>query len=290
MSRTKLNKKKKSVTNIINNQLKSSEEQHWFCKKLEQILFDKYANHIPDDYTHLLNLLSQPKNSIQKDYKNFRVEKVLEQLIDELTIDERYKLIPQTVEESKMMKKFIKTFKLELDDDTIWRKVTGYPNLNFQLTKALAEKIKGKKSLEIMAGNGLLSYMLREDGIDTFATDIAPDKSNEYIAMRNGVYGDIKKMDAISAVKKYGQNMDYLLCSWPPQGETEVLHVLETFNKMKKDAILIYIGEWKGGFNATDEFFQRLEIVDKMAEVNALHVSHFGANDVIRMVRLKANC
>jgi hypothetical protein len=290
MSRAKLNKKKKWDTNTINNQWQSSEEKYWFCQKLEQILIDKYMKHIPDDYTHLLNLLSLPKNLIQKDDKNFRVEKVLKELIDELTIDERYQLIPETVEESKMMKKFIKTFRLELDDDTIWRKITGYANLNFQLTKALAEKLKGKKALEIMSGNGLLSYMLREDGLDTFATDIAPDKSNEYIAMRNGSYGDIKKMDAISAVKKYGQNMDYLLCSWPPQGEEEVLHALETFNKMKKNATLIYIGEWKGGFNATDEFFQRVEIVEKMDEINALHVSHFGANDVIRMVRLKAKC
>ncbi len=81
--------------------------------------------------------------------------------------------------------------------------------------------------------------------------------------------------------------MDYLLYSWPPQGEEEVLHALETFTKMKKHAILIYIGEWKGGFNATDEFFQRLEMVDKMEKINALHINHFGANDVIRMVRLK---
>ena len=286
MSRSKSNKNKKCDSNIINNQSKSSEEQNWFCQKLEHILTDKYMENIPDDYTHLLNLLTLPKNLIQKSDKNFRVAKVLEELIDELTIDERYKLIPQTVAESKMMKKFIRTYKMELNDDTIWRKVTGYPNLNFQLTKALAEKIKGKRVLEIMAGNGLLSYMLREDGIDTFATDISPDKSNEYISMRNGCYGDIKKMDAIAAVKKYGQNMDYLMCSWPPQGEEEVLHALETFTKMKKNAVLIYIGEWKGGFNATDEFFERLEIVEKMDEVNALHLSHFGANDVIRMVRL----
>lgn len=87
------------------------------------------------------------------------------------------------------MNKFIKTLKMEMAEDTIWRKITGYANLNFDLTKALAEKLKGKKVLEIMAGNGLLSYMLEESGLDTFATDIAPDKSNEYIAMRNGVYG-----------------------------------------------------------------------------------------------------
>ncbi len=289
MSRGKLNKKKKYDSNTSNKQCTSSEEQYLFCQKLQQILVEKYVKRIPDDYTHLLKLLMEPKNLIKKNDKNLRVGKFMEELIDELTIDERYRLIPQTVEESKRMKKFIQTFKMELAEDTIWRKVTGYANLNFQFTKALAEKMEGKKSLEIMAGNGLLSYMLMEDGIDTFATDIAPDKSNEYISMRNGNYCDIKKLDAISAVKKYGQNMDYLLCSWPPQGEEEVLHALETFTKMKKHAILIYIGEWKGGFNATDEFFQRLEIVEKMEEVNALHINHFGANDVIRMVRLKSN-
>lgn len=280
---------KKIDLNIMDSQPKNNEKQYWFYNKLKCILFDKYDKDVPLEYLYLLNSLQGTKYNVPKSAKKFRLEKTMETLIDELSPDERYKLIPDTVEESKIMKKTIKKLKMESAEDTIWRKITGYANLNFEFIKALAKKLDGKKVLEIMSGNGLLSYMLRENGVDVFATDIAPDKYNDYIAMRSGNYGDIKRIDAVSAVKKYGSNVDYLLCSWPPQGEVEIIHALEAFNKIKKQAVLIYIGEDKGGVNATNEFFDRLDIVDEMHKINSLHVSNINSNDKIRMVRLISN-
>lgn len=99
--------------------------------------------------------------------------------------------------------------------------------------------------------------------------------------------GDVKKIDAISAIKKYGKNIDYLLCSWPPQDDGEILNALKTFDKIKSHAYLIYIGEWKNGVNASDEFFEKVEIVDSMDAINKLHISHLNSHDMIHILKLK---
>ena len=51
--------------------------------------------------------------------------------------------------------------------------------------------------------------------------------------------------------------------------------------------MLLYVGEWKGGFNATDTFFDSVEIVDELEAINKAHLCHSGSKDVIKLLKLK---
>ena len=266
-----------------------------FVERLTLVLEEKQGRLRKEDVL-LMDALSHPQNLVRKDQnskitlkteKGFYPEDLLEEILDDLTTEEILKLIPATYEESKAYRAWISECKMARDEDTLWRRITGYPNVNHQWTKALSGFLKGKRVLEIMAGNGLLSCLLQEHGAKVIATDIAPDKSNDYISMRNGNFTDVMKMDALSAIRRFGSQIDVILCSWPPQGEEVVLKALETFQHMKPDGFMIYIGEWKGGFNATDSFFERIEIIDALEHINALHVSLPGSKDKIFAVRLK---
>nr|MCR5004448.1 hypothetical protein [Clostridiales bacterium] len=214
-------------------------------------------------------------------------ERLLEELLDACSAEEILLLMPETMEESRELNKLISTARMGQDEDTVWRKITGYANINRAWIQALADALKGKKCLEIMAGNGLLSYMLQEAGLSIMATDIAPDKSNEYISMRGRLFTDVMSQDAVGAVKRFGQKSDVLVVSWPPQGGEEVLKAWEAYVRLRPDGLLLYIGESKGGLNATDAFFDTLEEVDALPEVNRLHVSLAGSKDQIHLYKYR---
>ncbi len=261
-----------------------------FVKKLSSLLEERYGRRIPAEYQALVDVLSRPQDLTRKDknsplvsktYKDLKPERLLEELVDSCSPEEILMLIPDTVEETKELNALINGARMGRDEDTIWRKITGYAHINRAWIRTLAGKLKGKKCLEIMAGNGLLSYMLQEAGASVMATDIAPDKSNEYISMRGRLFTDVTAQDAVGAVRKYGQKADVLIVSWPPQGGEEVLKAWEAYARLRPDGQLLYIGEARGGFNATDAFFDTLEEADALEDVNRQHLSLPGSKDRI---------
>lgn len=267
-----------------------------FYEKLMALMRDKYGSYLPREYEYLMEILGNPRELILKDKnsmvvsrsdKSFKVERAFENLIQDLSLEERKQLIPRTSVESRDMRAFAEATKTGRNEDTLWRKLTGYANLNYELTNMLAKTLSNQRCLEIMAGNGLLSYMLQESGLRVIATDIAPNKSNDYISMRDGTYCDVLGMDAVSAIRKYGQHTDCLICSWPPHQEEQVLLAFKAFMKLNPKGHMLYLGEWKGGFNATDTFFDQVEVEDALETVNAIHICHVGSKDVIRLLRIK---
>lgn len=284
-------KKKKNRTEQVD-----TTSDFWFTQRLMDVVNEQYRGRVPEQYSYLIYLLNNPKLLVRggekhsvksKEDKNFNVDMVMAELLDDLQPEERFVLIPDTFEQSKQMNKFANQTLMNANEDTIWRKITGYANVNREMINLLAQHLQGKKTLEIMAGNGLLSYMLMDAGVNVFATDLEPGNRNEYIAMQKGCYGDVVKFDAVSAIKKHGAQRDCIICSWPPCGEEEIIKALEAYQKVNPNGILLYIGEWKGGFNATDKFFDAIEIVDMLNDVNEKHISHIGSKDVLRFVRLK---
>ena len=268
----------------------------FIVKRLSVLLEEKYGRRMPAEYRQLLDALSRPQELVSKDKnspvtpksdKNFKVERVLEELLDDLSAEELLALVPDTSTESKAYRAFIQQSKMARDEDTIWRRITGYPNADREWTGLLAARLQGKKCLEIMAGNGLLSRLLQDAGLSVIATDIAPDKSNDYISMRNGNYTDVLAMDAMAAVRRFGRQCDVLICSWPPQGEEAVIQAAQAFFRLRPEGAMVYIGEGKGGFNAMDAFFDQIETVDPLTEINQKHVSLPGSKDGIQLVRIK---
>ncbi|MFI5954525.1 SAM-dependent methyltransferase [Cryptosporangium sp. NPDC051539] len=78
-----------------------------------------------------------------------------------------------------------------------------------ELISGLADLIDGRPCLEIAAGDGTLSRLLRSAGVPVTATD---DHSWSQVS-----FGDsVERLDAARALRRYQPSV--VLCSWPPAG------------------------------------------------------------------------
>ena len=91
------------------------------------------------------------------------------------------------------------------------------------LLKGLARIIAGRPCVEIAAGDGTLSRLLAERGVQVTATD---DHSWERVVSydRHGV--EVQRLDARSALRTLAPEV--VLCSWPPPDNTFERHVFTT--------------------------------------------------------------
>lgn len=115
--------------------------------------------------------------------------------------------------------------------------------------QTIAQKTKGKKILEVASGRGWLAKGITESGGQIKATD---DKSwfTEHEELC-----EIEHIDAEEAVKKYKNEYDILLISWPDTDDTAFKCIKEWGDK--KD--IIFIGEI-GGCTADHNFAQNFKI------------------------------
>lgn len=104
--------------------------------------------------------------------------------------------------------------------------------------------------LEIGAGLGTFSRLLRNIGCDVIATDANPD----FMTKDGGrAWTYIEKMEASAAVSLYCDRT--VLYSWPSYQGTWLTRAAK---KMKSGQALIVIGEGEGGCTASDCFFDLL--------------------------------
>ena len=120
--------------------------------------------------------------------------------------------------------------------------------------KVLAQRIKDKKVLEIMAGAGWLAKALSDEDIEIFATD-----DYRWAVRNRKLIYDVKKYDGFKAVRDFKNQYDILLVSWPPYDEEEICDICKEWGEVKP---IIYIGEGKGGCNAVDEFFEHFNSIE----------------------------
>ena len=80
---------------------------------------------------------------------------------------------------------------------------------------------------------------------------------------------EVEKIDAISAVKKYGRETDIVILSWPFMNNTAT-EVLETMRSINPDCIMIYIGEGREGCTANSKFFKLAEPIEDEGFENAV--------------------
>ena len=130
-----------------------------------------------------------------------------------------------------------------------------------EFIKELSGDLKGKRVLEIFAGNGLLSGLLSKEGIDAIPTSILSSMDgHEY-----GTYAVVENLDAVSSVMKYGTDSDVLLMCWPTTTE----HAIKAVRLWGRGKDIIFIGEVtdysKGhlGGCATDAFFEETVFVKR---------------------------
>jgi len=125
----------------------------------------------------------------------------------------------------------------------------GYSLVCRSWVRPLAEFIGSRKVLEIMSGTGALAKALRDEGTDIIATD-----DYSWKATFAGQWTKVEKRSALSAIKKYGKSVDFIIMSWPYLDDM-ALKSLEKMRTVNPDCRLIYIGEPMGGCNADNSFF-----------------------------------
>ena len=117
-----------------------------------------------------------------------------------------------------------------------------------QWTQELSEKmvlLGIKRSLEVGGGKGWLSNALLEHSVQVTCTDIDPP------AFAKGV----ECLDGISAVLKYGNEIDALIISWPNENSAS-----DCIRVCPVGTWIIYIGQSAGKFNADKHFFKHFKL------------------------------
>ncbi|WP_295731371.1 SAM-dependent methyltransferase [uncultured Limosilactobacillus sp.] len=124
----------------------------------------------------------------------------------------------------------------------------SYTNSSF--TNALSKYLAGAPILEVMAGNGYLSKGLRNSNPHQiiYTTD-SQDWIQENETGRHPVT-TIEKLDALSAVKKYGHKVQFILMSWAPDKGNQDWQLLQLIRKDYPDLQLLVIGEKDGATNS----------------------------------------
>ncbi|WP_415913402.1 hypothetical protein [Neptuniibacter sp. QD37_11] len=127
-----------------------------------------------------------------------------------------------------------------------------------ELILSLKKYIGSRKVLEVYAGQGYLTYYLREQGITIQATSLF--NSHDATWLR-GTKTRVEEKSCLSAVKEYSGLFDILLVVWPTTDED----LAKSVQYLSKDIPIIFIGEitdydqnFLGGC-ATDKFFAQVE-------------------------------
>jgi hypothetical protein len=134
-------------------------------------------------------------------------------------------------------------------------------------TRKLAQWIGKRKVLEIMAGKGWLAKALSEQGVDIIATDNGSwfHRKNSH---HHSTFPDVflvEKLNALSAIKRYGGERDLLLVSWPYM-DKDIFYAAKLWDSISGGGGIIYIGEGKGGCTACDEFFAHFSEYEDVQE------------------------
>lgn len=161
----------------------------------------------------------------------------------------------------------------------------GFSVVTKRNCRVLKEIIENQRVLEIMCGLGSYSATLRSLGVDVIATDdmswIEYEQSKYQNWKKNAWVSDVESIDAVSAIKKYGKDVGFVLMSWPPQHEPFALQALQAMRKVNPQCRMIYIGEPSGGCTANDDFFDEyIDVSEEYEQIGRLRGTyHSWQND-----------
>ncbi|QEA53740.1 SAM-dependent methyltransferase [Loigolactobacillus coryniformis] len=142
------------------------------------------------------------------------------------------------------------------DEFGFWGQIT-------QAAAAAIARLPGKRYLEVMAGNGYLSYGLRQFKQQVYATDslgwVAENETGKQQLT------PIEQLDALAAYRKYRYQIDYVLMVWSPDGVPIDWQLLQLMRQDTPQIPLLCIGERNGCTNSAafwqHAYFQQNEQV-----------------------------
>ena len=156
-----------------------------------------------------------------------------------------------------------------LDRSNIWA-------LRMLITKHIPEP----KAIEVMSGNGWLSYWLSKNGVEIIATTDNHSWNKQFDFKSTPV--QIEKLDCVEAVNKYSE-ANLVLMSWPYMDP----YAHKVINEMRKDQWLLYIGEGPGGCTADDAFFAYIQKHCQCFESEYGFKQFYGIHDYPSLIKKK---
>lgn len=212
------------------------------------------ASIFPDDFDY--SQIDSMLNGNDIDYDEY-IKKLDKNLMD------NFKLLKSGVLPKKYIKgRLFKIIKPGLSQEIgkpFWRDVYigafGFPLFAENWVKPLARWIGNRPCLEIMAGSGYFSYALSKYGCNVKATDNYSWK--ESFSLMNK-YIPVENLDCLEAIKKYGKDVKFIICSWPYM-DNKANECLLLMRKVNPKCRMIYVGEDMSGCTANNAFFNNLE-------------------------------
>lgn len=153
----------------------------------------------------------------------------------------------------------------------------GFAILTNEWIDDFAKWINGRRCLEVMAGTGALAKCLKDRGVDIIATDNFSWNVGNNMSEFKSFWTEIEDIDAISAIDKYGKDVDIIIMSWPEM-ESVAYQVLLDMRLTNPNALLVYIGEGCGGCTADEDFYDSAEYVDE--EITGRYPQWAGIHDI----------
>ncbi len=133
----------------------------------------------------------------------------------------------------------------------------SYTNAPF--IAALSDYLANQPVLEIMAGNGYISRGLRQH--NPHQQVIATDSKAWVTENETGKHPvtTIEKLDALAAIKKYGNQVKFVIMSWSPDKVEIDWQVLRLIRRQYPQLQLLVIGEKNGATNSP-RFWQEAKL------------------------------
>jgi len=158
----------------------------------------------------------------------------------------------------------------------------------------LADYIGGLKCLEIMAGRGVLSKALCDNGVNITATDDFTWKWNRTVENKKGellnrdeLWYGVEDLECVKSIEKYGGDVGFIICCCPPYRDLCTYNALMKMREVNPDCKFIYIGEGRGGCHAEAKFFKEARYITDDAAFNKiaqLYQDWAGMNDGIMLM------
>ena len=151
-----------------------------------------------------------------------------------------------------------------------------------------ANYLKGKKVLDVMAGNGLISLCLKHHGVDIDACDIATGDDNNYVTYKSWDFPIISGEKYIEEQAKRLLVYDTILLIWPEyMGDGSDKKICDIFLKTNPDGEIIFIGEDYGGCTGSEAFFEAYEL-EPFEEIDQHYIPDWGIHDgIYKVERIK---
>lgn len=128
----------------------------------------------------------------------------------------------------------------------------------------LAHYINHAPVLEVMAGNGYISKGLRN--LSQTQTIYTTDSQSWTAENETGKHPvtTIEPLDALAALRKYGDQVQFVIMSWAPDKQTTDWELLQMIRADYPDITLITLGEQNGATNS-HEFWENAQFIDPEA-------------------------